>query len=113
LEDFQFEFHKNHFSLDDVRNRFSDDAFAVLYGCMIGYDPTSLLTALKDLLHITFIGFKEKTVFCPPRQDQNGTVFKRKGEKLGINKKDFKCGVDATSNWRSLINDASAVKISK
>jgi len=112
-EDFLFEFKKNPYSLDDVRGRFSDDAFAVLYGCKIGYDPTSLLTALRDLLHITCIGFKEKTVFCPPRQDPNGTIFIRKGEKLGIYKKDFKCDIDATSNWRSLINNADAVKISK
>src|SRR5688572_32941301 len=38
------------FTLEDVRNRFAEGAIFVLYGCRAGYDPTTLLTALKDLL---------------------------------------------------------------
>lgn len=108
-----FKYNGQDFTLDDVKGRFSSDAILVLYGCDIAYDPTTLLTALKDLLNVTVIGFKDKMVFCPPSQTIGGTVFNRKGEKVGIYKKNFKCDTDSTADWRSLINDANAVKVSK
>jgi hypothetical protein len=99
------------FTLDDVRKRFAKDAIFVLYGCKAGFDPTTLLTSLKDLLQITVIGFKEKIVFCPPSQTVGGSVFVRKGEKMGVYKSGFDCAVDATKDWRSLITNSKAVKI--
>ena len=48
------------FTLDDVRARFADDAIFVLYGCDTAFDPTTLLTALKNLLQVTVIGFKTR-----------------------------------------------------
>lgn len=101
------------FTLEDVRKRFTSDAFFVLYGCKAGFDPTTLLPAFRNLFNITVIGFKEYIVFCPPGQDVNGAVFKRKGEKMGINKPKFQCDVDSTADWRSLINNPNAVKIVK
>ena len=99
-------------TLDDVRGRFADDAIFVLYGCDIARDPTALLTPLKDLLQVTVIGFKTENVYCPPSQTA-GTAFNRTGEKIGIKKPKFSCDTDATRDWRSLINDANAVKIPK
>jgi hypothetical protein len=110
---FTYTYLKNTFELKDVRERFSDDAIFVLYGCRAGFDPTTLLTAMHDLLNVTVIGFKEKIVFCPPSQDLSSNVFKRNGEKIGIYKKGFSCSTDATADWRSLINDPNAVKIPK
>ena len=109
----QYTFNGQSFYLTDVQARFTDDATFVLYGCDIAFDPTTLLTALKDLLNVTVIGFKDKTVFCPPSQTIGGTVFNRSGEKMGIMKKDFKCGTDSTTDWRSLINNPNAVKVTK
>lgn len=110
---FTYTYLKKTFELKDVRDRFSDDAMFVLYGCRAGFDPTTLLTAVHDLLNVTVIGFKEKIVFCPPSQDLNSNVFKRNGEKMGIYKKGFSCSTDATADWRSLIKDPNAVKIAK
>jgi len=104
---------KQNFSLDDVRGRFTEDAIFVLYGCDIAFDPTSLLTAWKDLFQVTTIGFKNKTVFCPPAQAIGGKDFKRKGEKIGVMNSGFKCDTDSTRDWRSLINDPNAVKVPK
>jgi hypothetical protein len=103
---------KQAFTLDDVRARFAEDAIFVLYGCDIAFDPTSLLTALKDLLQVTVIGFKTENVYCPPDQTIGSTTFKRKGEKVGVRKSGFTCA-DATPDWRSLINDPNAVKVAK
>jgi hypothetical protein len=111
-ENLSFTYNNQRFTLDDVRNRFTEDAIFVLYGCDIAFDPTTLLTAWKDLFQVTTIGFKKETVFCPPTQTL-GTEFKRKGETMGIKKPNFKCGVDSTRGWRSLINDQNAVKVSK
>jgi hypothetical protein len=108
-----FKYNKQNFTLDDVRGRFAEGAIFILYGCDIAFDPTTLLTALKDLFQVTAIGFKDKTVFCPPSQTVGGTAFNRKGEKMGIMKQNFKCGVDSTSDWRSLINDPNAVSVAK
>jgi hypothetical protein len=101
------------FTLDDVRARFADDAIFVLYGCDTAFDPTTLLTALKNLLQVTVIGFKDKTVFCPPPQTPGSTTFARQGEKMGIMKSGFTCGTDSTTNWRSLITNPNAVKVAK
>lgn len=106
-----FNYNNQNFTLDDVRGRFADDAIFVLYGCDIAFNPTTLLTALKDLFQVTTIGFNHKTVFCPPNQTVGGTEFKRKGEKMGIMKRNFKCGVDSTRDWRSLISDPNAVRV--
>ncbi len=100
-------------TLDQVRAVFADDAIFVLYGCDIAFDPTGLLTALKDLLHVSVVGFKDKNVYCPPAQTIGGTTFNRKGEKIGVWKSGFTCGQDSTRDWRSLINDANAVKVAK
>ena len=108
-----FTYKKQNFTLDDVRNRFAQEAIFVLYGCDIAFDPTSLLTAWKDLFQTTTIGFKNKMVFCPPAQTIGGTEFIRKGETTGVMKPNFKCGVDSTRDWRSLINDPNAVQVSK
>ena len=108
-----FTYKKQNFSLDDVRERFTEDAIFVLYGCDIAFDPTSLLTAWKDLFQATAIGFKTKTVFCPPSQTVGGKVFNRKGEKMGVMKTGFKCDADSTRDWRSLIKDPNAVTVSK
>jgi hypothetical protein len=104
---------KQAFTLDDVRARFADGAIFVLYGCDIAYDPTGLLTALKDLLQVTVIGFKDKNVYCPPSQTIGSTTFNRKGEKVGVWKSGFQCSTDSTRDWRSLINDPNAVKVAK
>ena len=53
-----FTYKKQNFSLDDVRARFADGAIFVLYGCDAAFDPTTLLTALKDLLNVSVVGFK-------------------------------------------------------
>jgi hypothetical protein len=108
-----FTYNKQNFNLDDVRARFSDDAIFVLYGCDVATDPTTLLAALKDLLKVTVIGFKDKNVYCPPRQTIGSATFNRKGEKIGIFKKGFQCSSDSTRDWRSLINDPNAVKVAK
>ena len=108
-----FTYKKQNFSLDDVKARFTDDAIFVLYGCDAAFDPTTLLTALKDLLNVSVIGFKDKTVYCPPTQTVGSTVFKRTGEKIGILKKDFKCADDSTTDWRSLVNNPNAVTVKK
>jgi hypothetical protein len=108
-----FTYKKQNFTLDDVRSRFAGDAIFVLYSCDIAFDPTTLLTVWKDLFQVTTIGFKNKTVFCPPSQTSGGKQFNRKGETMGIMKPKFKCGVDSTKDWRSLINDPNAVKASK
>jgi hypothetical protein len=100
------------FSLDDVRGRFTDDAIFVLYGCDIAFDPTTLLTALKDLLKVSVVGFKDKNAYCPPAQTA-GTPFNRTGEKIGVLKSGFSCASDSTRDWRSLINDPNAVKVAK
>jgi hypothetical protein len=104
---------KQNFTLDDVRDRFAEEAIFVLYGCDIAFDPTTLLTAWKDLFQVTTIGFKNKMVFCPPSQTVGGKQFNRKGETVGIMKPNFKCGADSTRDWRSLISDPNAVKVSK
>jgi hypothetical protein len=104
---------KQSFTLDDVRNRFADDAIFVLYGCDIAFDPKGLLTSLKDLLQVSVIGFKKENVYCPPTQTIGSKTFNRKGEKVGVNKSGFSCATDATRDWRSLINDPNAVTISK
>jgi hypothetical protein len=108
-----FTYKKQNFTLDDVRSRFAEDAIFVLYGCDIAFDPTTLLTAWKDLFQATTIGFKRKTVFCPPTQTVGGKQFNRKGETIGVMKPNFKCGVDSTRDWRSLISDPGAVKVAK
>lgn len=108
-----FTYKKQNFTLDDVRERFTEDAIFVLYGCDIAFDPTTLLTAWKDLFQATTIGFKNKTVFCPPSQTVGGKAFNRKGETMGVMKPSFKCSVDTTRDWRSLIKDPNAVKVSK
>lgn len=108
-----FTYNKQSFSLDDVRARFADDGMFVLYGCDAAFDPTTLLTALKDLLNVTVVGFKDKTVYCPPAQTIGSSAFNRKGEKLGVYKSGFQCGTDSTTDWRSLINNQSAVKVAK
>jgi hypothetical protein len=104
---------KQTFTLDDVRNRFADDAIFVLYGCDIAFDPTGLLTAIRDLLEVSVIGFKRENVYCPPDQTIGSKTFNRKGEKVGVNKTGFSCSTDSTRDWRSLINDPNAVKVSK
>jgi hypothetical protein len=108
-----FTFKKQNFKLDDVRNRFAEDAIFVLYGCDIAFDPTTLLTAWKDLFQVTTIGFRNEMMFCPPPQTIDGKQFNRKGEKTGIRKPNFKCDVDSTRDWRSLINDPNAVRVAK
>lgn len=110
---FSFTVGKHSFTLDDVRDRFADDAIFVLYGCDIGFDPTGALAALRDLLRVTVIGFKRENVYCPPEQTVGSKTFNRKGEKVGVNKVGFSCATDSTRDWRSLINDANAVKFSK
>lgn len=107
--DLSFTYNKQSFSLDDVKARFTDDAIFVLYGCDAAFDPTTLLTALKDLLNVSVVGFKNKMAFCPPTQTVGSTVFNRKGEKVGI----VKCGADSTTDWRSLINNPNAVTVKK
>jgi hypothetical protein len=107
-----FTYKKQNFSLDDVRARFTDDAIFVLYGCDAAFDPTTLLTALKDLLNVSVVGFKDKTVYCPPAQTA-GADFKRTGEKIGILKNGFNCATDAITDWRSLINNPNAVTVKK
>ena len=77
-----FTYKKQTFTLDDVKARFTEDAIFVLYGCDAAFDPTTLLTALKDLLNVSVVGFKDKTVYCPPTQTVGSTVFNRKGEKI-------------------------------
>lgn len=104
---------KQTFTLNDVRERFARDAIFVLYGCDIATDPSSLLSALKDLLMVSVIGFKEEVVHCPPTQVIGSKTFNRKGEKIGIRKREFRCEIDSTRDWRSLINDPNAVKVSK
>jgi hypothetical protein len=104
---------KQTFTLDDVRGRFAEDAIFVLYGCDIAFDPTGLLTALKDLLQVSVIGFKDRQAYCPPSQTMGSTTFNRKGEKVGIWKSGFQCSTDSTRDWRSLINDPNAVKVTK
>jgi hypothetical protein len=104
---------KQSFTLNDVRARFADDAIFVLYGCDIATDPSTLLTALRDLLTVSVIGFKEENVYCPPKQVIGSKTFNRKGEKIGVKKSGFNCEKDSTRDWRSLINDPNAVKISK
>jgi hypothetical protein len=104
---------KQAFTLDDVRARFAEDAMFVLYGCQVAFDPTGLLTALKDLLQVTVIGFKTKQAYCPPDQTIGSSTFIRKGEKVGVWKSGFKCSTDSTRDWRSLINDPNAVKVAK
>jgi hypothetical protein len=108
-----FKYGGQDFTLDEVRARFASDAIFVLYGCDAAFDPTTLLTALKDLLQVSVVGFKDKTIYCPPSQIIGGTDFKRKGEKIGIYKTNFKCGTDSTTDWRSLINDPNAVTVKK
>lgn len=108
-----FTYNKQNFSLDDVRARFADDAIFVLYGCDAAFDPTTLLTALKDLLKVSVVGFKDKTVYCPPTQTVGSTSFNRKGEKIGIMKQGFKCDADSTTDWRSLITNPNAVTVKK
>jgi hypothetical protein len=110
---FPFTYKKRDFTLGDVRDRFAEDAIFVLYGCDIAFDPTKLLTAWKDLFQVTTIGFKTKTVYCPPSQTSGGKQFNRKGETMGIMKPKFECSVDSTRDWRSLINDPNAVKVPK
>jgi hypothetical protein len=104
---------KQTFTLDDVRERFADDAIFVLYGCDIAFDPTGLLTAIKDLLQVSVIGFKTENVYCPPTQTRGSKTFNRKGEKVGVKKSGFSCATDSTRDWRSLINDPNAMRISK
>jgi len=101
------------YTLDDVRKRFTDDGMFVLYGCDVAFDPTTLLTALKDVFQAKVVGFKDKMVFCPPSQTAGATTFNRKGEKTGIMKTGFACKKDSTLNWRSLISDPNAVTIPK
>src|SRR3954447_22213516 len=101
------------FTLDDVRGRFADDAIFVLYGCDIAFDPSGLLSAIKDLLQVSVIGFKTENVYCPPPQGTDSKTFNRKGEKIGVMKSGFSCASDSTRDWRSLINDPNAVRISK
>jgi hypothetical protein len=100
-------------TLDDVLARFADDAIFVLYGCDIASDPTSLLTALRDLLQVSVIGFKTENVYCPPSQTVGSSTFNRKGEKIGVMKSGFSCDKDSTRDWRSLISDPNAVKVAK
>jgi len=109
--DFSYSFNngKDQFTLPDVRKRFTSDAIFVVYGCDAAFDPTKLLTGLRDVLQVSVIGFKEKTVFCPPPQKATG--FDRRGEKIGVFQKDFKCDKDSTRDWRSLINHVNAVKV--
>jgi hypothetical protein len=111
--DFTYSFNKGtaQFTLADVRKRFTSDAIFVVYGCDAAFDPTRLLTGLRNVLEVSVIGFKDKTVFCPP--PQKGTGFDRRGEKIGVFQKDFQCGRDSTSDWRSLINHVSAVRVDK
>jgi hypothetical protein len=104
---------KQSFTLDDVRDRFADDAIFVLYGCDIAFDPTGLLTALKDLLRVSVIGFKRENVYCPPAQTIGSKTFNRQGEKVGVNKSGFSCATDSTRDWRSLINDPNAVRVNR
>jgi hypothetical protein len=108
-----FKFNGVDFTLDDVRGRFADDALFVLYGCDIAFDPTTLLTALRDLFRVSVVGFKYEMVFCPPQQTSGSATFIRKGEKVGIKKPGFNCDVDSTADWRSLASDPNAVKVSK
>jgi hypothetical protein len=100
-------------TLDEVRGRFAKDAILVLYGCNIGRYPKTLLTALKDLLQVSVIGFKTENVYCPPPQTIGSSTFNRKGEKVGVYKAGFKCDTDSTRDWRSLINDPNAVRVAK
>jgi hypothetical protein len=108
-----FTYNGQSYSLDDVRERFADKAIFILYGCDVAFDPTTLLTALKDLFQVTVIGFRDKTVFCPPAQTRGASSFNRKGEKMGVMKKDFSCKKDSKTDWRSLITDPNAVTIPK
>jgi hypothetical protein len=101
------------FTLDDVRARFSDDAIFVLYGCDIATDPSTLLTALRDLMTVSVIGFRMETIYCPPVQLLGSQTFNRKGEKIGIYKPGFDCKTDSTRDWRSLIHDPNAVKVAR
>lgn len=100
-------------TLDQIRGRFANDAIFVLYGCNIGRYPKTLLTALKDLLQVTVIGFKTENVYCPPDQTIGSSTFIRKGEKVGVRKSGFDCKTDSTRDWRSLINDPNAVRVAK
>jgi hypothetical protein len=112
-EGLSFDVGKQHFTLDDVRDKFADDAIFVLYGCEIAADPTGLLTSIKDLLQVSVIGFRTEQMYCPPTQQPGSKTFNRKGEKVGVRKSGFSCEKDSTSNWRSLINDPNAVKVNK
>ena len=53
------------------------------------------------------------TAFLPSRFSSGLYTFNRKGEKVGVSKSGFSCATDSTRDWRSLINDPNAVKISK
>lgn len=108
-----FTYQGQSFTLDDVRNRFTDDGLFVLYGCNAAFNPSGLLTALKNLLQVTVIGFKTENMYCPPPQTKGAVTFNRKGEKVGVNKSGFSCAKDATQDWRSLIKDPNSVRIDK
>jgi hypothetical protein len=102
-------------TLDEIRGRFTNDAIFVLYGCNIGRYPKTMLSALKDLLQVSIIGFKTENVYCPPPQTIGSATFVRKGEKIGVKKAGvtFDCKTDSTTDWRGLINDPNAVKVAK
>ncbi|MEM7773508.1 MAG: hypothetical protein AAF327_23765 [Cyanobacteria bacterium P01_A01_bin.37] len=97
-------------SLEDVRKRFKEDAIFVLYSCNSGASR-GLLESLSKLLQITVIGFNESILYCPPVQ--NNPPFRRKGMKISISKNPGGCSKNAkVGDWRSLINDESAIRIS-
>ena len=104
-----FEYSSRTFKMADVRDRLASDAVVVIYSCHSGSDK-SMLVALNKLLGAKVVGFKEKIVHCPPAQkDKN--KFIRMGTKIGIDKPGFRCGSDAVTKWRDLINSPDAVAV--
>jgi hypothetical protein len=94
---------KKHFTLDDIRSRFSGtDAKLVLYACHSGLAPT-FLQKIADTFQVTVIGFKDVIAYCPTFTVSPLTVDRKH---IGIGS----CA-GAVTDFHNLLNDSSKIVI--
>jgi hypothetical protein len=93
---------KKDFTVDDIRKKFAQNAFIVLYLCHSGQDA-AFLKQVATFFGVKVIGFSDEVVYHVP-QATSPTRFPRNGETVGIGS-----GGAAASDFRRLISDPKAV----
>jgi hypothetical protein len=93
---------KTNFTVADVRKKFAESAFIVLYLCHSAQNQT-FLRLIAKFFGVKVIGFTRVIGYYPPAQT-NPTQFQRSGERVGIG-----FGGTPAGDFRTLISDPNAV----